>query len=431
MRYQKIPNTLFVKNRSKISKELESGAMAILCSNEVLPTNADGHMNFKQNSDLFYLTGIDQEDTYLILQPHHPIEDNREILFIRETNDHLKVWEGEKLTKDQARDISGIQKVLWSHQFESYLERASSEVEVFYFNANEHDGRNTAFVSKTDQLNKEIQEKYPLHSVKRLAPILTKHRAIKEPEEIESLKKALEVTKRGFLRLADKLKPGMMEFELEAHLTHEFLMNRSRGHAFPPIMASGKNACVLHYITNNEECKEGDLILMDFGAEYANYNADITRCLPVNGTFSPRQKEVYQAALNVFHFAKERIVKGNTMTELRKSTAQKMEEELINLGLLNKEQIAEQDPNSPLYRKYFPHGVSHYLGLDVHDVGPKYATFEPGMVFTCEPGIYIQDEGIGIRLENDILITEEGNIDLCADIPLEITEIEDLMRQQA
>ncbi|KPM49363.1 aminopeptidase P N-terminal domain-containing protein [Jiulongibacter sediminis] len=428
MRYQPIPNSLFIKNRKKLGSQLKDGAVAILCSNEVLPTNADGVFGFKQNSDLFYLCGIDQEETYLILQPNHPVESHREILFIRETNDHLKIWEGEKLSKEQAREISGIEKVLWSHQLDGYLKRTLPEAKSIYLNANEHDGRNTEFRTKSEEFNQKVMAAYPLFEVNRLAPILGELRLIKEKEEIDQLRKALAITKKGFLRLADKITPDIHEFELEAHLTHEFLINRSRGHAFPPIMASGKNACVLHYVTNNEVCKDGDLILMDFGAEYANYNADITRCLPVNGKFTERQKLVYKAVLNVFHFAKERIVAGNTMEKLREETSQKMEAELIKLGLLKKEDVEKQKPESPLYRKYFPHSISHHLGLDVHDVGSRYAVFQPGMVLTCEPGIYIEEECLGVRLENDILITEDGNEDLCSDIPLEIGEIEALFK---
>lgn len=404
--------------------------MAVLCSNEVIPTNADGVMGFKQNSNLFYLCGIDQEDTFLVLFPDHPSESQREVLFIRETNEHLKVWEGEKLSKEEARSISGIQTVLWSHQLDAFLKRNLPEAACICLEANEHDGKNEGFISKSEVFNQNIRKDYPLHRLERLAPVLAELRMVKEPEEIQQIEKALEITKQGFLRLCDKIRPGINEYELEAHLTHEFLMNRSRGHAFPPIMASGKNACVLHYVTNNEACQHGDLILMDFGAEYANYNADITRVLPVNGTFNKRQKEVYQAVLNVFHFAKSRLIPGNTMENLRNEVGQQMEKELINLGLLDQHEVDNQQPEAPLYRKYFPHGVSHSLGLDVHDVGSRYVTFKPGMVFTCEPGIYIPEEGLGIRLENDILITAEGNRDLCADFPLEIAEIEAIFNKQ-
>jgi Xaa-Pro aminopeptidase len=426
MRYEAIAQSLFIKNRKKLSERINANGIAILCSNEVIPTNADGIMGFKQNSDLFYLSGIDQEETFLVISPDYPDKKNREILFIRETNEHLKIWEGEKLSKQQAREISGIETIYWSHQLEAVLKRMLCEAEFLYLNSNEHDGRNVDFVDKSQLFNSELEKKYPLHKTERLTPLLSDLRMIKEPEEIKQIEKALEITKKGFLKIASKLRPDRYEFELEACLTHEFLLNRSRGHAFPPILASGKNSCVLHYVTNNERCIDGELILMDFGAEYANYNADITRVLPVNGRFSARQKEVYQAVLNIFHFAKSLLIPGNTMELLKIEVGKKVEQELIQLGLLSQKDIENQNPEQPLYRKYFPHSVSHSLGLDVHDTGSRFATFKPGMVLTCEPGIYIPDERIGIRLENDILLTETGNYDLCENIPLEIEAIEAL-----
>ncbi len=398
----------------------------MICSNDVIPTNADGVMGFKQNSDLFYLTGIDQEDTILLLFPDHVQERNREVLFIRESNDHLKIWEGEKLSKEEARELSGIKTVLWTHQFDAWLKKTAPEATVLYLNINEHDGRNESFISKQDQFNLSIKNKYPLHKTERLAPLLSEMRLIKHPEEIEKIEQALDITTKGFQRLCRELKPGVPEYELEAHLTHEFLLRRSRGYAFPPIIASGKNACVLHYVTNNDSCKAGELVLLDFGAEYANYNADITRVLPVGGRFNDRQREVYQAVLNVFYFTRSRLIPGNTMDSLRTEVGQFLEDQLIQIGLLTEQEVRNQNPDSPLYRKYFPHGVSHSLGLDVHDVGGRSFPFCAGMVLTCEPGIYIPEEGIGIRLENDILLTETGNRDLCEGIPLEIDEIEAL-----
>ncbi|UBM58981.1 aminopeptidase P family protein [Marinilongibacter aquaticus] len=425
MRYKAIPNNLFIRNRENFVNKLNKGAVALFCSNDVLPTNADGVMGFKQNADLFYLTGIDQEETFLFLFPDHPVSQNREVLFIRETNAHLKVWEGEKLSKEQAKEISGIGTVLWSNQLPAFLARNLELAQCLYLDANEHDGRNRDFQSQSDRFNAQIREQYPLLPVERAAPILSGLRTIKSPEEIEQIQKALSISEKAFRRIASKLKPGVWEFELEAEMMHEFTINRSGGHAFPPIVASGKNACVLHYVTNNAQVQAGDLVLMDFGASYANYNADITRCLPANGRFSSRQKEVYQAVLNVFHFAKKLLVVGNDMQSLRNETAAKMREELIKLGLFSSE---EADSNPELYRKYFPHGVSHHLGLDVHDVGNRYEPFKNGMVFTCEPGIYIEEEGIGIRLENDILIQDQSPVDLAENIPIEIEDIENLMQ---
>ena len=430
MRYDPLPSSLFIKNRQKLTKRLKKNSMALLCSNDVLPTNADGIMGFKQNSDLFYLTGIDQEETYLILFPNHPKKKFRETLFIRETNEHSRIWEGDKLSKDEARELSGIQTIKWSDEIDKFLDKNIDLACDIYLNTNEHRGKNEDFVSENMQFNKWLKKAFGIKKPKRLAPLLWELRSIKEKEELEQIQNAIEISKGALTLFAQKLKPELAEYELEAELTFHFLLNKSRGHAFSPIVASGKNACVLHYISNNEICLDGDLVLLDFGAEYGNYNADITRCFPVNGKFTERQKEVYQAVLNVFKFAKERIVAGNTMANLRKETANFMELQLIGLGLLTKKEIDNQDSKSPLYKKYFPHGVSHYLGLDVHDVGPKDAIFVAGMLFTCEPGIYIIEEGIGVRLENDILITEKGNLDLCESIPIEIADIEALMQRK-
>lgn len=428
-RYEKIDNQLFIQNRERLKSLLKPNSTVIVHSNDVIPTNADGTMGFRQNNDLFYLTGIDQEESILLLTPNHPDEKMREILFVRETNEHIKVWEGCKLTKDEATEVSGIQKIFWTHQFDSVLKRLIFEVENVYLNLNEHDGSDMNFQSRDRRFINEFKQKFPLHHIERLAPLMRQLRVIKQPIEIHLIKKAIEITEKGFYRMLKYLKPNIYEFELEAELTHEFLMNRSRGHAFQPIIASGANACVLHYVTNNQVCKDGDLILLDFGAEYANYNADITRTLPVNGRFSKRQKQVYQSVLRVMKATKEMIVAGNTMENLKKEVGRIMESELIGLGLIKKHEVENQNEDSPLYRKYFPHGVSHHLGLDVHDVGNRYETFKAGMLFTNEPGIYIPEEGIGIRLENDILITENGNIDLMAGIPLEIEEIEEILNQ--
>ncbi|PLK43734.1 aminopeptidase P N-terminal domain-containing protein [Emticicia sp. TH156] len=427
MRYEPIDSTLFSSNRARLTGLLKPKSMAIVLSNDVIPSNADGTLGFRQNNDLFYLTGIDQEESILILFPDFPDENFREILLIRETSEHIKIWEGEKLSKEQATDISGIKKVVWVNSFETLLRKLVFEAEQVYLNLNEHDGADWKFETRERRFVNDFKLKFPLHQIERLAPLMRRLRVVKQAAEVDLLKKAIGISARGLRRMAKFLKPDVYEFELEAELTHEFLMNRSRGHAFQPIIASGANACVLHYVTSNERCKDGDLILLDFGAEYANYNADITRCLPVNGRFSMRQKAVYQAVLRILYAAREMIVSGNTMDILRKETGKIVEYELIELGLLKHHEVAKQDPEAPLYRKYFPHGISHHLGLDVHDVGSRYETFKPGMVFTCEPGIYIPEEKLGIRLENDILITAHGNIDLMDGIPITIDEIEHLM----
>lgn len=427
MRYEPIDSTLFVSNRRRLNSLLKPKSMVIVLSNDVIPTNADGTMGFRQNNDFFYLTGIDQEESILILFPDFPDENFREILLLRETSEHIKIWEGERLTKTQASGISDIAKVIWVNSFESILRKLVFEADQVYLNLNEHDGADWKFQSRERRFVDEFRHKFPLHKVERLAPLMRQLRVIKQSIEIDLLKRAIEISAKGFKRMAKFLKPNVREYELEAELTHEFLMNRSRGHAFHPIMASGASACVMHYITNNNICKDGEVILLDFGAEYANYNADVTRCLPVNGKFTPRQREVYQAVLRIMRISRNMIIKGNTMDKLRKDVGKVVESELIDLGLLNRHDVDRQDPDAPLYRKYFPHGISHHLGLDVHDIGNRYETFKPGMVFTCEPGIYIPEEKLGIRLENDILITQKGNIDLMEDIPLEIDEIEELM----
>lgn len=427
MRYEPIDSTLFLSNRKRLNSLLKPKSMVIVLSNDVIPSNADGTLGFRQNNDFFYLTGIDQEESVLVLFPDFPDENFREILLLRETSEHIKTWEGEKLTKAQATNISDITKVVWTSSFESILRKLVFEADQVYLNMNEHDGADWKFQSLERRFITEFQQKFPLHRVERLAPLLRQLRVIKQPLEIELMKRAIDISAKGFQRMAKFLKPNVREYELEAELTHEFLINRSRGHAFHPIMASGQNACVLHYITNNNICKDGEVILLDFGAEYGNYNADITRCLPVSGRFSPRQKQVYNSVLKIMRITRNMIVKGNTMDKLRKDVGKVVESELIGLGLLSKGEVERQDPDAPLYRKYFPHGISHHLGLDVHDVGSRYETFKPGMVFTCEPGIYIPEEKLGIRLENDILITQKGNIDLMENIPIEIEEIEELM----
>ncbi|MER0441203.1 aminopeptidase P N-terminal domain-containing protein [Emticicia sp. W12TSBA100-4] len=427
MRYEKIDSQLFISNRERLKSLLKPNSMVIVQSNDVLPTNADGTFGFRQNNDIFYLSGIDQEETILILFPDFPDEKFREILLVRETSEHIKVWEGEKLSKKQATDISGIEKVVWTSSFETVLRKIIFLADQVYLNLNEHDGGEWSFETRERRFITEFKHKFPLHRIERLAPLMHQLRAIKQPIEIDLIKKAIEITGKSFVRMAKFLKPNVLEFELEAELTHDFLRNRSRGHAFAPILASGESACVLHYVTNNNQCRDGEVILMDFGAEYANYNADITRCLPVNGRFTARQKEVYLSVLNVMKAAKKMLIVGNTMENLRKEVGKIMEIELIKLGLLKQTEVDRQNEDAPLYKKYFPHGISHHLGLDVHDVGNRYEVFKAGMIFTCEPGIYIPEEKLGIRLENDILITENGNEDLMANIPIEINEIEALM----
>jgi Xaa-Pro aminopeptidase len=427
MRYSPIDKSLFVDNRRRLTQLMKPKSLAILNSNDIMPTSADGTMGFKQNPDLFYLTGADQEETMLLIFPDHPDPKFREVLFLRETNELIAVWEGEKLTKEQAKEVTGIQSVFWTHQFETVFGNIIFEAENVYLNTNEHTRNDSQVQTREARFVRDFRDRYPVHNLLRLAPLMHQLRATKHPIEVELLRKACAITKLGFERVLKFVKPGVQEFEIEAELVHEFIRNRSKGFSYQPIIASGANACVLHYIQNDQPCKDGDMILLDVAAEYANYGADLSRSIPVNGRFTKRQREVYDAVLRVFKAAKGMLVSGNIWDEYHREVGKVMESELIGLGLLSKEAIENQDPDWPAYKKYFPHGTSHFLGLDIHDVGNKYRRFEPGMVFTCEPGIYIREEGLGIRLENDILITETGNIDLMADIPLEAEEIEEIM----
>lgn len=428
MKYQPIPADLFVQNRKKFCSRLKPCSLAVFQSNDVMPTNADGTMAFRQNNDLFYLSGIDQEESILVLFPDAKDAKLQEILFVRETNDHILTWEGYKLTKEQAQAVSGIKTVYWLSEFKQVFNALMAEAEQVYLNTNEHLRAVVEVETREARFLKWCRETYPLHQYQRSAPIMHYLRAIKSETEIDLIKKACSITEKAFLRLLKFIKPGVMEYEIEAEIVHEFIRNRSRGPAYGSIIASGPNACILHYIDNFRECKDGDVVLMDFGAEYANYASDLTRSVPVNGKFTPRQLEVYNAVLHVLKTARNMLVPGNTLDQYHSFVGTVMQNELIKLGLLNESDVKNQDPDKPLYKKYFMHGTSHHLGLDVHDVGNKYRPFEPGMVFTCEPGIYIREEGLGIRLENDILITHQGPVDLMQHIPLEPEDIERLMQ---
>lgn len=427
MKYSAIPNQLFIENRKRFSAKLKPNSIAIFNSNDIMPTNADGHMGFKQNADLFYLSGIDQEESILVLFPNTKMDGHSEVLFIKETNEHIAVWEGHKYTKEEAETTSGIKKIHWLSQFETIFHSLMCEAENVYLNTNEHTRAKIEVETRDHRFNTWCKNQYGNHSYLRSAPIMHELRAIKSEIEINLISQACGITKKGFDRIARFIKPGVWEYEIEAELIHEFIRNRSNGFAYGPIVASGANACVLHYTQNNTQCKDGDVILLDVAAEYGNYASDLTRCLPVNGKFNKRQKDVYNAVLRVMKKAKSRLVVGNTWDKYHFEVGEFMEEELINLGLLKMEDVKKQNPNAPLYKKYFMHGTSHFLGLDVHDVGSKYRPFENGMVFTCEPGIYIPEEGLGIRIENDIVISNTSPIDLMKDIAIEAEEIEDLM----
>lgn len=427
MKYKPLSKDLYIKNRERFVKELKPNSIAVFNSNDIMPTNADGTMAFRQNNDILYLSGIDQEESILLIYPDFYDKKQREILFLKETNENIAIWEGHKYTKEEATTASGIETVYWLSQFKNVFNTLMAEAEHVYLNSNEHIRAVVEVETRDARFLRWCTEHYPLHKYERSAPIMHKLRAIKSKEEIEAMQTACDITEKGFRRVAQFVKPGVMEYEIEAEYAHEFLRNRSRGFGYTPIIASGFSACVLHYIANNQACKDGDVLLMDVGAEYANYNADMTRCLPVSGKFTKRQKEVYNAVLRVKREAMKMLRPGNVIPEYHKEVGKVMEGELLGLGLIDKTDIKNQDPNNPAYKKYFMHGTSHHIGLDVHDVGNIYRKMEPGMVFTVEPGIYIREENLGIRLENDIVITENGLNDLMANIPIEAEEIEDLM----
>lgn len=427
MKYCSVDKNLFVNNRNNFSKHLTKKSIALFNANDEFPRSGDqGHL-FKQNADLFYLSGIDQEQTILLLFPDCPNPSYREVLFLRQTNEYIAVWEGHKYTIDEARKTSGIESIFWIDEFWTILQSIIHYATTIYLNTNENDRYVHQVPYRDLRFVLDMQQRFPLHQYERAAPILRQLRAIKSGTEIELTQTACNITRDAFKRILKFIKPGVKEYEIEAEIIHEFIRQGSTGHAYSPIIASGKNANILHYTDNNQVCQDGDVILFDFGAEYANYNADLSRSVPVNGRFTKRQKEVYNAVLRVMNEAKKMLVAGTIWNDYHEEVGKVMESELIGLGLLDKHDVAKQNPAMPLYKKYFMHGTSHHLGLDVHDFASRYEPFAAGNILTCEPGIYIQQEGLGIRLENDILITTNGNTDLMADIPLEADEIESIM----
>lgn len=432
MRYKQSDKSLYISNRKRLVNELKAGSMAVFNSNDIMPTNADGTMRFRQNNDLFYLTGVDQEETILMLFPDHPDKKFREVLFLRETSELIATWEGHKLTKDEARTVSGIETVLWLTDFQRVFNTALTMggAEFVYLNTNEHYRAEVAVETRDSRFIKWCKEKYPLHKYERLAPIMSKLRAIKSKEEIDQMQVACDITNSAFRRVLKFVKPGVKEYEIEAEFIHEFLRKGSRGFAYEPIIASGANSCVLHYIENDKACKAGDVLLLDVGAEYGNYNADMTRTIPVNGQFTKRQKDVYNAVLRIKRAAVSLLKPGVQYFEYHKEVQKITENELIKLKLFDKTDLKNQDQARPLFMKYFMHGTGHHLGLDVHDTGNMYTKMQVGMVWTVEPGIYIRKEGIGIRLENNVVIEKNSVKDLMKNIPVEAEEIEVLMNEK-
>ena len=427
MRYKPAESRLFVDNRARLTDLLKPSSVGVFHSNDVMPTNADGTMLLKQNTDLYYLSGIDQEESILLVFPDAKNQKEREILFIRETNETIAIWEGEKLTKEKARKLSGIENIQWITAFDAVFHRLVQQAEHLYLNTNEHLRAEISVETRDARFIKKCQNHYPLHRYERLAPLMHQLRMIKSNEEIKMLQKACDITEAGFRRILGFVKPGVGEWEVEAEYVHEFLTSKSKGFAYNPIIGSGKNACVLHYLENKNICEDGDMLLMDVAAEYGNWNADMTRTIPVNGKFTERQRAVYNSVLTVLRKANDILRPGICLPEYQKQVVAFMEEELIGLGLIDAEAAKEQDETKPLVKKYFMHGTSHHLGLDVHDVAPANEPVTEGMVFTIEPGIYIAEENLGVRLENDVLIQKDGNIDLMANIPIEADDIEALM----
>jgi Xaa-Pro aminopeptidase len=426
MRYDPLSAELYRENRRRLTALLPRKSLVVVHSNDIMPTNADGSMGFHQSTDLLHLSGIDQEDTVLVLFPFAYNPAHREILFLRETSELIAVWEGEKLTKEKARELSGIQSVFWLQDFENVFKGLMTEAEHVYLNTNEHPRRTPGFETRDLRFIGRCREEYPLHRYERLAPLMRELRVKKSPLELDAIRKACAITGRGFARSLRFIRPGVAECDIEAEYAHEFTRRRAR-FAYAPIIGSGRNACVLHYVDNSADCRAGELVLMDVGAEYANYASDLTRTVPVSGRFSRRQRAVYNAVLRVLRYASSQLRPGVYLREYEKLVGRAMEQELIGLGLLKAAAVKKQDPKSPLYRKYFMHGTSHYLGLDVHDVGPIGKPLEAGMVLTVEPGLYIPAENLGVRIENTVLVTDTGCEDLMADIPIEAEEIEAAM----
>ncbi|MDP7049171.1 MAG: Xaa-Pro aminopeptidase [Verrucomicrobiota bacterium] len=428
MRHKPINNKLFVQNRQQLAKLMAPKALAALNANDVLPTNADGTLPMQPNADLFYLSGIEQEESILVMFPDAEEEKNREILFLREPNEHLKIWEGYKHTKEDARKISGIKNIQWLSEFPVMFRSLMCEAESAYLNSNEYKRAKVEVETRDARFIHQCRKDFPLHTYRRLAPLLHQLRVVKTDLELELLKEAVNITAKGFHRTLRFVKPGVTEYEVEAELSREFIRRRGK-FAYTPIVATGKNNCVLHYLQNDQVCRKGQLLLMDVASSYANYNADLTRTIPVSGKFSRRQKRVYNAVLCVLRASIKSATIGKLHRDWTKEAQAHMNEELLKLDLLKTSQVKKQTPDNPACRKYFMHGLGHPLGLDVHDVGDTNAPFTPGTVLTVEPGIYLPDEGFGIRLEDDIVVTEGGPVNLMAKIPIEADEIESIMNR--
>lgn len=429
MRYDPINPKLFKTNRANLTELMLPNSLAVVNANDILPTNADATLRLQQNSDLFYLCGIDQEETILLLYPDAHEEKFREILFLREANPLMETWEGHKFTKEEAKRISGVARVEWLSEFQPIFHRLMCECEHVYLNTNEHKRAVVVVETREARFVKDTLERYPLHDYQRLARLMHRLRAVKSKHEIELIRRACAITEMGFRRVCRMVKPGVSETEVEAEFAREFIRRRG-GFAYPPIIAAGSNACTLHYLENSQVCRKGQLLLLDVGASYANYNSDMTRTIPVSGRFTRRQKQVYNAVLRVMRAVSKAATPGKLPKDWQKEAESLVEKELVDLGLLKMSEIKKQDPDDPAFRKYFMHGVGHPIGLDVHDVGHTVEPIQAGWVLTVEPGIYIREEGFAVRLENNVLVQEGGNLDLMDRIPIEADEIEALMKRK-
>lgn len=430
MKYLPIPSKLFTQNRERFIKKMKPNSVAIFPGNPILPTNGDAIYTYRPNADVVWLSGVVQEKSMVILYPDNPDKNAREVLVLIRPNEHLEKWEGHKLRKDEATAISGIKNVQWLDSIDAVLQVMMHHADNVYLNTNENDRLDTSLFRPDLLFVHDFMKRFPLHEYERSAPIMKELRAIKTKEEVAVTQEAVNITHKAFERVMKFIKPGVWEHEIEAEITHEFLRNRASRHAYDCIIASGDRARVLHYVENNQQCKDGELILMDFGAEYGNYCADLTRTIPVNGKFSKRQKEVYNAVLDVHNFAKKILKPGISIVDYTAKVCGEMEKQLLKIGLITKNDIKNQDPENPAYRKYFYHGVTHHLGIDVHDLGTRVLPVKEGMLFTIEPGIYIEEEQMGIRIENNVWLTKTGSIDLFKNIPITVEEIETVMKRK-
>jgi len=419
---------IFIENRKRFIKGMKPNSIAIFNRNDEVSSNGDALYRFQQNTDLYWLCGIEQEDTMVILFPDAPEEKYKEVLVLVRPNEMKEKWDGKRLRAEEGKQISGIKTVVWLDSIDPLLQQWIHLADTIYLNTNENDRKANLLETRDYRYVKQMKERYPLHKYERSAKIMRELRAIKTPYEVEVVKKAIDITDKTFRRLLQFIKPGVMEYEIEAEIFHEFLRNRAKGEAYGSIIASGDRARTLHYVFNNEECKDGELVLMDFGANYGGYAADLTRTVPVNGKFTKRQKEVYNACLHLHNYAKGLLKPGITIAEYHEKVGEEATKIFIKTGLLKKEDVKNEDKENRAYRKYLYHGISHHLGLDVHDLGTKTEPLKSGMVLTVEPGIYIEEEHMGVRIENNVWLTKDGNIDLMKNIPITAEEIEKLMK---